>query len=226
MTFIARWFFAVAIVAFGVQNILYTGFVKGLELTPEWAPWHAFWAYLDGVLLIAGGAAIAIRQRWGAIVAGLVYFFSVLLLRIPRIGLSVHNISERTVLFEPLVIGCAAMLLARIPGPWRILIGISMVVFGIDHLEVPRFIANLIPAWIPFRLFWAWFTGFAFIAAGFSIVTRWKIRLGAGLLGLMFFLWVVVVHTPLIKATPHSGNLWNSGFVALAMCAASWVVKE
>jgi uncharacterized membrane protein len=221
-----RWLFPVGIVAFGIQNIFYTGYVQGLELTPEWAPWHTFWAYLDGVLLIAGGVGIAMRQRWGATIVGLVYFASVLLVRIPRIGLSVHDISERTVLLEPLVIGCAAFVLTGIKGPWRTLIGGSMVVFGIDHLEVPRFIATLIPAWIPARLFWAWFTGFAFIAAGLSIMTRWKLRLGAGLLGLMFFLWVLLVHAPQIAASPHNGNEWNSGFVALAMCGAAWILTE
>jgi uncharacterized membrane protein len=225
---VGRLFFAVCMVGFGIQNFYYTGFLKGLELTPEWAPWHTFWAYLDGALLIAGGVSIAIgvRARLGAMLVSAVYFGSVIFLRLPRIGLTIHDISERTVLFEPLVIGCGAWLLARKSGWARILIGVSMIVFGIDHFVVLRFIATLIPSWIPFALFWSAFTGAAFIAAGVSIITRWRIRLASAMLGLMFFLWVVVVHAPRIAASPHNPNEWNSGLVALAICGVAWMLKE
>jgi uncharacterized membrane protein YphA (DoxX/SURF4 family) len=224
-----RIFFALCMVAFGVQNIFYTGFVKGLELTPEWVPAHTFWAYLDGVLLFVGGIGIAIRvkARLGAVLVAAVYFASVVFLRIPRIGLTVHDIGERTVLFEPLTIGCGALFLAGMFLPAaRILFGISMIVFGIDHFQVLSFIATLIPAWIPGRLFWSAFTGAAFIAAGLSIVTRWQMRVASFLLGLMFFLWVLVVHAPRIAASPHNGNEWNSGLVALAICGAAWILTE
>jgi uncharacterized membrane protein len=220
-------FFAVSMVAFGIQNFYYTGFLKGLELTPEWAPAHTFWAYLDGALLIAGGVCIAIRlrARLGAIMVAAVYFASVVFLRIPRIGLTVHDISERTVLFEPMTIGCGALFLAGLFRPAaRALFGITMIVFGIDHLEIPRFIATLIPSWIPGAYFLAWFTGFAFIAAGISMITRWHIRLASILLGLMFFLWVVVVHSPRVAASPHNPDEWNSLLVALAICGASWIL--
>jgi len=224
---LGRWFFAVAIVAFGIQNFYYTGYLKGLELTPEWAPFHTFWAYLDGALLIAGGVAIAIQKkaRLGALLIAAVYFASVVLLRFPRIPLTMHSIPERTVLFEPMSIGCGALFLAGMFLPWaRVLFGITMVVFGIDHLLIPRSIAALIPSWIPGAYFLAWFTGFAFIAAGVSIITRWQIRLASILLGLMFFLWVAVVHLPRVLVKLHNPNEWNSLLVALAICGASWIL--
>jgi uncharacterized membrane protein len=224
-----RLFFAACIVGFGIQNLYYSGFLKGLEITPEWAPWHAFWAYLDGALLIAGGLCLAlqVRARLGAVLVAAVYFCSVLLLRVPRIALTVHDISERTVLFEPMTIGCGALFLAgRFVPAARVLFGITMIVYGIDHFQVLSFIASLIPAWIPWRLFWSALTGAAFIAAGVSIITRWRMRWASFLLGLMFFLWVLVVHAPRIAASPHNPDEWNSGLVALAICGASWILME
>jgi len=59
-------------------------------------------------------------------------------------------------------------------GPF--LFAISAVVFGIDHFLVLGLIAGLVPKWIPGGMFWAYFTGAAFIAAGVSIATGWMAR--------------------------------------------------
>lgn len=101
---LGRLFFAISLLGFGIQNFYYTCYLKGLELTPEWAPWHTFWAYLDGAILITGGIAILLRLkiRWAAAAAAAVYFASVIFLRIPRIPLAIHDVAERTVLFEPI----------------------------------------------------------------------------------------------------------------------------
>ncbi|MGA3186414.1 MAG: DoxX family membrane protein [Bryobacteraceae bacterium] len=223
---IGRIFFVIAMVAFGIQNLYYTGFLKGMELTPEWAPWHAFWAYLDGVILVAGGISIAIqvKARLSAMAIGILFFCTVILLRLPRIGIALHDIGERTVLFEPLTIGCAAFLLAGVMAQAaRIVIGISMIVFGIAHFQIPKFIASLIPSWIPGALFFAWLTGLVLVLAGLCIITRWQIRLASALLGLMFFLWVLVLHGPRVVSL-HNQNEWNSLFVALAFCGLCWIL--
>jgi uncharacterized membrane protein YphA (DoxX/SURF4 family) len=227
LALLGRYFFAISMVAFGVQNLMYKGILKGLELTPEWAPGHAFWAYLDGVLLIAGGVCILIpkRARLGAALIAAVYLASVLLLHLPNVAW-ISDLGQRTVLFEPLTIGCAALILAgfdRTATAARVLIGVSMIVFGIDHFEILQFIANLIPKWMPDAYFLAAFTGVAFIAAGACIVIRWQMPLAAGMLGLMFFLWVVLLHGPRVAGNPTQNEL-NSAFVALAMCGLSWIL--
>ena len=51
-----------------------------------------------------------------------------------------------------------------------------MIVFGAQHFMYASFIAFLIPAWIPGHLFWAYFTGTAFIAAGLSIAAKISAR--------------------------------------------------
>ena len=57
-------------------------------------------------------------------------------------------------------------------------------------------IASLVPKWIPWHLFWAYFIGLCFIAAALSLVTRIQARLAARLLGFTFFLFVVLMDIP------------------------------
>jgi hypothetical protein len=86
------------------------------------------------------------------------------------------------------------------------------------------YIATLIPAWMPAHLFSAYFTGTAFIAAAIAIASRIQARLAAKFLGLMFFLWVVLLHAPRVYAHIHNKDELTSLFVALAMSGGSFIV--
>jgi len=68
--------------------------------------------------------------------------------------------------------------------------------FGAEHLTLTRDIASLVPAWIPWHMFWAYFVGICLIAAAFSLVTGIQTRLAASLLALMFFLFVLLMDAP------------------------------
>jgi hypothetical protein len=112
----------------------------------------------------------------------------------------------------------------RLADVGRFLIAISLVVFAVQHFMYARFVATLIPAWIPARLFWAYFTGIAFVAAAISIATKKMLRMAAMLLGTMFLLWVVLLHAPRVAGAIRNGNEVTSLFVALAMCGLSFVL--
>ena len=71
-----------------------------------------------------------------------------------------------------------------------------LAVFGAEHFTVTNAISSLIPAWIPWHQFWAYFVGVCFIAAALSLVTKIQARLSASLLGLTFFLFVVLMWAP------------------------------
>jgi uncharacterized membrane protein YphA (DoxX/SURF4 family)/uncharacterized membrane protein len=71
-----------------------------------------------------------------------------------------------------------------------------LAAFGTEHFTLTKIIASLIPAWIPWHLFLAYFIGACFIAAALSLVTRIQARLSASLLGLTFFLFVVLMDVP------------------------------
>jgi uncharacterized membrane protein YphA (DoxX/SURF4 family) len=68
--------------------------------------------------------------------------------------------------------------------------------FGTEHFTLTEAIASIVPAWIPWHLFWVYFVGTCFIAAALSLVTRIQARLSASLLALTFFLFVVLMDVP------------------------------
>src|ERR1700752_4264201 len=71
--------------------------------------------------------------------------------------------------------------------------------FGTEHFTVTAAIASITPEWIPWHLFWAYFVGACFIAAGLSMVTKIQVRLSASLLALTFFLFVLSVDVPVLS---------------------------
>src|SRR6185312_4534827 len=68
--------------------------------------------------------------------------------------------------------------------------------FGTEHFTLNSAIASIVPSWIPWHQFWAYFVGACFIAAAFSMVTKIQARLSASLLALTFFLFVVLMDAP------------------------------
>lgn len=108
----------------------------------------------------------------------------------------------------------------------RILVAVSLVVFGVQHFIYGGFVATLVPAFMPGRLFWAYFVGVAFVAAAIGILMSMLARPAATMLGVMFFLFVVLLHIPRIIGKSSDGNEWTSGFVALAMCGGAWILAS
>jgi uncharacterized membrane protein YphA (DoxX/SURF4 family) len=74
--------------------------------------------------------------------------------------------------------------------------------FGTEHFTLTAAVASLVPAWMPWHLFWVYFVGACFIAAGLSLVTGIQARLSASLLALTFFLFVVLMDAPAWSHNP------------------------
>jgi uncharacterized membrane protein YphA (DoxX/SURF4 family) len=71
-----------------------------------------------------------------------------------------------------------------------------LAAFGTEHFTLAKVIASIVPRWIPWHMFWAYFVGACFIAAALSLVTKIQARLSASLLALTFFLFVVLMDAP------------------------------
>jgi uncharacterized membrane protein YphA (DoxX/SURF4 family) len=78
-----------------------------------------------------------------------------------------------------------------------------LAAFGTEHFTLTEAIASIIPAWIPWHQFWAYFVGACFIAAALSLVTTIQARLSASLLALTFFLFVVLMDAPAWVQSPR-----------------------
>jgi len=241
-----QFLFGTAITAFGLENLICARYELAVRGVP-WFPVNPFFAYLTGIALLAAGLSIAanLRARWTATLLGILFLLYVLLLEVSKVAANPMSVSVRTVFFETLAIAASALTLAatlptggsvrrwdsvfdKLISSGSYLFGASSVVFGIDHFLVLAVIASLVPAWIPGAMFWAYLTGTVFIAAGISIVTKWMDEWGAALLGTMFLLWFLLLHSPRVVSAfrshnPNAPNEWSSAFIALAMCGGSWI---
>ena len=79
-----------------------------------------------------------------------------------------------------------------------------LAAFGTEHFTLTKGIGSIIPAWIPWHLFWVYFVGACFIAAALSMVTGIQARLAASLVALTFFLFVALMHFPNWLRQPHN----------------------
>jgi hypothetical protein len=96
------------------------------------------------------------------------------------------------------------------------LLGLFLVVGGVQHFVYRDFVAKLVPAWIPAPVLWVYFTGAALIAGGVGINLRKTRRSAAILSGIMIFLWVVLLHIPRALADLHNAGETSGVFEALA----------
>jgi hypothetical protein len=85
------------------------------------------------------------------------------------------------------------------------------------------FVATLVPAWIPGRLFWAYFTGAAHGAAGLSLLTNVMAPLAATLYGIMLGMFGLLVNG-LRAVNLNKPAEWDSLFVAVALAGAAWII--
>src|SRR5256885_12233883 len=71
----------------------------------------------------------------------------------------------------------------KLPTLGRWLMASLLVVVGVQHFLYAKFVSTLVPEWISFRLFWAYFVGVAFFAAAIALTLNLVARLAGALLG-------------------------------------------
>ncbi|QEM10447.1 hypothetical protein [Mucilaginibacter rubeus] len=96
-----------------------------------------------------------------------------------------------------------------------------MFIFGIQHFMYAGFVATLVPGWIPFHLFWVYFTAVALMAAAVSIYVNLYAQWGCFLLGCMIWVFILTIHIPLlINSHFDAGKITNAmKDTGLASCA-------
>ena len=239
-----RYCYAIALIAFGLRQIVCPSFVRLVPGLPSWLPWPAAWAVLSGVILVSVGWAILIgrRMQLAAMVAGTLFLFLFVFLHVPQIignplagfvwtnpcktlallgaalCLTEHRIDSAGVSFA--VIRLAKKLR---PLSW-IFLGVFLVVCGVQHFVYAGFVDTLVPAWIPpGPRFWTCFSGIALVVGGLGLALPKTARLAALLVGIMIFLWVILLHIPL---TVEKKNLFEFDGVleALALSGAAFML--
>jgi uncharacterized membrane protein len=100
---------------------------------------------------------------------------------------------------------------------------IPLAVFGAEHLSSQQSLLPAVPSYMPWRMFWVYFVGFALVAASLSIATRRQVQWSGLLSGAMMFLFVAMLHLP--GAVTAGGRIrWTIVVREMSFGGAGWVL--
>jgi uncharacterized membrane protein len=233
---VGRLLFALSVVASGIYQLVTGRFVNLVPVNP--AHVQAWQAYLLGVLLVLIGLGLLIRKTVSAAAITLAALLLVLFFGF-SLRVALPQASMGYVWVDPLMIlailsgvGLAAVrhdgssldrvfnALTRF-APWAL--GAFLAYCGALHFPYAKYVAGLIPPWIPAHLFWTYFAAIALIAGGIGVLVSRTARLAATLSGIMLFSWVFLVHIPLAINT-HTVTEVSRGFQAMQDSAVAFML--
>ncbi|RYU90722.1 hypothetical protein EWM62_08735 [Mucilaginibacter terrigena] len=242
-TKIWRILFAIAIIAIAVQQVVFSVYMPVILPWPEDLVKSPVVVWIGSAIVAAIGALIIIdsKARPAAIYLGLLFLALLIVFHIPNQFRTTPGFlgSWANALKILALSGCAFIVAASSPktGTYvtgfeailpagRFFLAITMLVFGIEHFVYIGFVPGLVPHWAKFPIFWTYFTGVALIAAALGIILNIKLRLAANLLGLMIFIWFLLLHVPRAMADPRGGNGNEivSAFEALAFSSSAFIL--
>jgi uncharacterized membrane protein YphA (DoxX/SURF4 family) len=230
--------YALGAILLGAVGLYFHDFAMQWQPVPAGVPWRTLLAYLSGLLLIIGGAAILTRkgERGGALLLAAFYGFWVVVLHLPNAIAGWQHIGAWNAVAEIVVLtmggvalfsasaGAMRGTLAKVA---RLLTGVSAIVFGCAHFNYIAFTASMVPAWIPpNQTFWAWATGAGHLAAGLALVSGVRPRLAATLLAAMMASFVVLLHIPRVIGAPGQHVEWIMLAVSSSLAGAVWLVRK
>ena len=241
-------FYAIAIAAIGLQTIYYLDFPYILPF-PEhfWIPGRVTLALIFGAMFVLAGACIVFEKKarqisllFGGVLLLLFCFYYIpyeFLTNPNYMHLEEWENAEKELAFAGgafVIAGCfpgkhenpLLRFLEKLIPLGAILFAVPIISFGILHFMVAKDAATMVPSWIPWHLFWIYFCGAALIGSGIGIIFKIKTRLIATLLGLMIFIWFIILHIPSVIAAPAAdmqGEV-TSAFLALAYSGIAFVI--
>jgi len=80
-----------------------------------------------------------------------------------------------------------------------------------------------VPKGLPGHLVLAYASGAALLAAGAATLPRRSVAFGAAALGIMYLLWVILLHAPRVVAHPTNVGAWNGVAEISALAAAGLI---
>jgi uncharacterized membrane protein len=246
MTGAGQALFVLTMLVLGALGLFSGDFALVWQPVPAGIPGRTVLACLSGAILCVTSLGVLMRRT--AAPASFVLFVYTLVwllaLHVPRVILAPQHEASWGGSGEIMTLVAASWILyasAAIPGDrfffpslvgakairWaQILFAVGVPLVGLEHLVYGSDTAAFVPAWLPGRLDWAYFTGVAHIAAGIAILIAVLPRLAAALETLMMGIFTVLVWIPAVVATPAQRFDWTALLMSTVITAAGWVVFE
>src|SRR3569833_1454620 len=180
--------FAIGVIGMGVLGLVYGDFAMGWQPVAPWVPARTALAYTSGMLMLGCGVCLFFRRTtaWALRIL-LPYLVLWQMLKIPALVVAPKleavylGFGELAVLlaggwtlFARLgdlrdtrfawTSGCRAIRFARY------YFAVWIIPFGLSHILYLKPTLDLIPPWLPGKVFWAYLTGLGQIASGHGVI--------------------------------------------------------
>jgi uncharacterized membrane protein len=243
---VGQLLFALSLLALGLLSLCSADFALVWQPVPDGIPGRALLACVSGAIMAAAGIGLLIPRVKVPAAFILFVYTAVWLLALHMPHVIAHPLQESnwggageiaTLVGASWILYASAAqpgdrwYFASFAGPaairWaRILFAVGVPLVGLEHLVYAQDTASFVPAWLPDRLGWAYFTGIAHIAAGIAILIAILPRLAAALETVMMGLFTVLVWVPAVMAQPALRFNWTALLMSTVITAAGWIVYE
>ncbi|HEX5339411.1 MAG TPA: DoxX family protein [Gammaproteobacteria bacterium] len=238
--------FAATMIGLGILGLVKGDFTPFWRPVPKGVPAREVLVYLCALISLASGAGL-LWQRIAASAARVLFGWLVLWLlvfRVPVIFPAPGVLGSWYGCVETVVIIAAVWVLyIWFATDWdrrwlgfatgdkgvhtaRVLYGMSLIFFGTSHFVYLNLTVPLIPGWLPAHVFWAYFFGCTYIAAGAAILAGVYARLAAALTTLQMGMFLLLVWVPRVAAGHISAFQWGETVVTCALIAGAWVITD
>ncbi len=220
--------FAATMVALGILGFLKGDFAPIWQPVPKGVPAREALAYLCAFVSVAAGigllwrrtATLAVRVLLATLLLWLLAF------RLPYIVTALNVENTWSGCETSVMVAAAWVLYGKGVRIARVLYGVALIPFGLAHFIYLKNTVSLVPGWLPWHGFWAYFTGGALIAAGVAVIAGVYARLAAALSAAEIGMFTLLVWAPIMAAGSKDAFQVSETVVSAALTAGAWVVAD